>query len=89
MKQEQDSPVKVKELNDKHKDNFGTSREPLLNGIASDYDLDLFRRAQVGFTAYIYSPYLIPKSLINQLLEMCTSILYTLGCTEFGSLFSN
>ena len=47
-KQDSKSPSEVKQMNEEHKEKHGTSREPLLNGIASDYDLDLFRRAQVG-----------------------------------------
>ena len=29
-----------------HRQNHGTSREPLLENITSDYDLELFRKAQ-------------------------------------------
>ena len=39
--------AETKRLNGNHKNKHGTTREPLLGGIASDYDLDLFRRAQV------------------------------------------
>ena len=30
----------------KHREDFGNSREPLLEGLTSDHDLDLFRQAQ-------------------------------------------
>nr|CAB3257901.1 ZF(C2HC)-2 zinc finger protein [Phallusia mammillata] len=36
----------VKRINGEHKNKYGSTREPLLNGIASQYDLNLFRRAQ-------------------------------------------
>ena len=42
--------TELKQINEEHKNKYGTSREPLLTGIASSYDLDLFRRAQVGKT---------------------------------------
>ena len=40
----------VQDLRDKHighREQFDLSREPLLNGITSDFDLKLFRDAQV------------------------------------------
>ncbi len=35
-----------KEKNRNHREEFHKSREPLLNGLTSQYDLDLFREAQ-------------------------------------------
>lgn len=49
----QPSP-ETKRLNGEHKEKHGTAREPLLNGIASDYDLKLFRRAQVVQVIFQY-----------------------------------
>ncbi|XP_050396686.1 histone acetyltransferase KAT7 [Patella vulgata] len=36
----------VKEKHIKHRQKHGTTKEPLMNGLASDYDLELFREAQ-------------------------------------------
>ena len=36
----------MKENYMKHRKEYENSREPLLKGITSDYDLDLFRQAQ-------------------------------------------
>ena len=50
------STSEVKKANMEHLKTFGTSREPLLTGIASEYDISLFRKAQVNvyFTQYGY-----------------------------------
>ena len=42
------STSEVKKANMEHLKTFGTSREPLLTGIASEYDISLFRKAQVN-----------------------------------------
>ena len=36
----------LKENHNKHKDKYGREREPILNGLTSDIDLELFREAQ-------------------------------------------
>ena len=39
--------TEIKKANMEHLKSFGVSREPLLTGIASEYDISLFRKAQV------------------------------------------
>jgi len=37
----------VKDEHERHREQHGISREPLLNGLTSDFDLKLFRDAQM------------------------------------------
>ena len=36
----------VKEQHHKHKKEFGNTRQPLINGLTTDYDYELFKEAQ-------------------------------------------
>ena len=49
MKERDDIPEFTEEIREQHKihkEKYEKAREPLLNGLASNYDLKLFREAQ-------------------------------------------